>query len=48
MRYEKPEVIALANALTAIESGGGKPNTVQADSDSSDPRLTNGAYEADE
>lgn len=48
MKYEKPGVVALEVALKAIESGGGKPSTIQVDS--LDPRLsmTNGAYEADE
>jgi len=48
MKYEKPSVVALSDALKAIQSGGGKPSWVQ--TDSSDPSLamTNGAYEADE
>ena len=48
MRYEKPVVVALADALNAIEFGGGKPSTVQLDIAHPEQASTNGAYEADE
>ncbi len=47
MKYEKPAVVALEDALKAIESGV-KPSMLQTDSLDQRLAMTNGAYEADE
>lgn len=44
MCYEKPEIVQLASALIAIQSGGKGQIPVT----DSHLRQTNGAYEADE
>jgi hypothetical protein len=50
MRYEKPEVVVMGNAIVAIQSGNCSKGTATGDSNSpcSNKHLTNGAYEADE
>jgi hypothetical protein len=47
MNYEKPEVVVLAGALKAIESGD-KGIHLVADRDPRNSTPSNGAYEADE
>ncbi len=47
MKYVKPEVVALAYAVKAIESGDKRFHVVT-DSNPLIQTMTNGAYEADE
>jgi hypothetical protein len=49
MRYEKPNIAVLGDAVTGIQSPSHtKGVNVQSDSNPFDTRPTSGAYEADE
>jgi len=49
MRYEKPELVCLAEAVTGIQNPSHtKGIPVASDSNLNDPTPTSGAYDADE